>query len=115
MAHFGAYSTTDPNAATSGWTPLGVGGVLTLGPIQTETAQTIAGAVIADQAGTMLVQQTFDGVNWDVSQSFTIVANVAQTFNVVVIAPAAQIVYTNGGVAQTSIFRLFARTFTLGR
>jgi hypothetical protein len=114
MAHFGAYSTSDPNAAANSWTALGANGVLTLGPMQTETAQTIAGSVFSDQSGTMLVQQTFDGSNWDISQSFTVVGGTAQSFNVSVIAPVSQIVYTNGATPQGT-FRLFARTFTLGR
>jgi hypothetical protein len=115
MAHFGAYNTGDPNAGPQGYTPLANNGVVTLGPMGTETAQSIAFSIFTDQAGTLLVQQTFDGINWDISQSFAVVASTAQSGVVPVIAPSSQIVFTNTGGSTQTVMRLFARTFATGR
>lgn len=103
MAHFG--STT---------TPLGANGTITVGPIQTDTAQNIAGSVFSDKAGTLFIEQTFDGINFDISVSQAVAANTPASFSQAIIAPVVQLRYVNGGVAQTA-FRLYSRSFTTGR
>lgn len=69
---------------------------------------TIQIAVIADQAsGTngLSIQQSTDGSNWDITDTYTIPASTGKTFSVQVAARYFRIVYTNGGTGQTS-FRL---------
>lgn len=121
MSRFLSYNTDD---AGTGNLPLGANGVATLGPIEVGGSSRLAGSVYADQAGTMLVQQTFDywstgGIpnptpHWDVTQSFTIVATTPQTIDVDVIAPVVQIVYTNGATPITSDLRIFLRAYGPG-
>ncbi len=71
----------------------------------------IVGTVISDQAGTLLVEQSPDGANWDVSSSFAVAAGATegdgQGFSVEVVAPWTRLKYTNGATAQT-VFRLYA-------
>lgn len=110
MAHFGSYNTSDTSTSNL---PLQKNETLTLGPIQTERAQFIAGSIFADQTGALQVQQSFDGEHWDISQEVTVEASKGQGFNIQVIAPYAQLVYKNGTTNQT-VFRLFARTFVSG-
>lgn len=71
----------------------------------------IVGTVISDQAGTLLVEQAPDGINWDVASSFAVTAGAAegdgQGFSVEVVAPSMRLKYTNGATPQT-VFRLYA-------
>lgn len=62
----------------------------------------------SDQAGTTYIDQSFDGINWDTSQSFAIGIG-DNSFEENLIAPWIQIRYINGGTAQTYM-RLFVRT-----
>lgn len=68
----------------------------------------IAVNVIASHAsGTdgLQIQQSSDGTNWDIVDSYTIAANTAKVFTMQVAARYFRVVYTNGGTLQTS-FRL---------
>jgi hypothetical protein len=51
------------------------------------------------------IQQSSDGTNWDIKDTYTITANEGKTISVGTSGKFFRIVYTNGGVAQT-IFRL---------
>lgn len=86
-----------------------------IGPIQTDHAQTIAGSIYADQAGELLVQQTFDGTHWDISEKIAVVAKTAKSFSVAIIAPVAQVVFKNTSATDQTEMRLYTRTFTSGR
>jgi hypothetical protein len=67
----------------------------------------IVGSVFADQAGTLYVEQSGDGVDWrDVVDSFSVVANQGIGFSVEKVVPYARVRYVNGATAQTE-FRLF--------
>jgi len=106
MSHFSSYSTGDEGSAA-------LGANASIPPMQITGGvdAVVAGYVISDQAGVLVISQTFDGTNWDISQSFTYSAlGIGLTFNVDIIAPSFQISYTNGGEAQ-SYMRLFARSF----
>jgi hypothetical protein len=111
MAHFSSYNTSD---SQSGATVLAGNASITPIQIQTGIAGVIAGTIISDQAGTLTIAQSFDGSNWDSGSNLqapiAVAAGVAQSFNVTVIAPFAQISYTNGAVTQ-GYMRLFARAF----
>ena len=65
----------------------------------------IVGSVYADQTGNLYVNQSYDGKNWDVQSTVTVSASTPTGFNIAVVAPYQQIVYTNGSTAQ-STFRL---------
>lgn len=82
--------------------------------LQTDLAQNITGTVFADQAGTLYIEQSFDGTNFDVSASYSIAANTGEGFSEPVLAPSARIRFVNGGTAQTAHFRLFGRASSRG-
>jgi hypothetical protein len=114
MPHFSSYNTSDPNAVAAGYTPLTADQVLVLGPMQTDRAQVVAGSVYSDQAGVLMVQQSFDGINWDIADTIDVTAaTVSGGFMVNILAPTIQLTYTNGGANQGT-FRLFARTYATG-
>ena len=102
MAHFS--STT---------TALNSGQTVTLGPFQTDRGQNITGTVFADQAGTLYIEQSFDGTNWDKSTSISVSASAGQGFTEAIIAPIARVRYVNGGTNQGT-FRLYARAIQTG-
>jgi hypothetical protein len=66
----------------------------------------IVGSVYADQAGTLYVEQSPDGTNWDVVDSFSISAGAGLGFSVEKVCPYARVRYVNGATAQ-SVFRLY--------
>jgi 5-hydroxyisourate hydrolase-like protein (transthyretin family) len=67
----------------------------------------IVGSVYSDQNGTLNVQQSPDGTNWDVTSTFTVTGGTGQGFSVEVVAPYMRLDYVNGTTAQTT-FRLYA-------
>jgi hypothetical protein len=66
----------------------------------------LTGTVFTDQDGTLLVEQSPDGFNWDASTSIAVTGGVGLGWSVDIIAPWVQLVYNNGDTAQT-IFRLY--------
>lgn len=103
-----SYNTSDNQ---TGNTPLTANQTITIGPFQTGVANKVAGSVFADQTGTLYIEQSFDGgSNYDIGQSFSVVANVAQTLDLDVIAPIARARYVNGGTGQGTL-RIFLRAF----
>lgn len=87
--------------------------VQTYGPIQPGSADTIVGSVVSDQGGTLLIEQSWDNVNFDISKSITVVANTAQALNEVIYLPFVRLKYTNGGTNQ-GVFRLYLRSVSAG-
>jgi hypothetical protein len=67
----------------------------------------IVGSVYCDQDGTLNVQQSPDGTDWDVTSTFTVTGGTGQGFSVEVVAPYMRLDYVNGTTAQTT-FRLYA-------
>lgn len=67
----------------------------------------ITGTCFADQAGTLYVDQSSDGTNWDVIDSWAVSANAGIGFTVELVGRYVRIRYVNGTNAQ-SVFRLFA-------
>lgn len=64
--------------------------------------------VFTDQASAtdgLSLQQSSDGTNWDITDTYTIPASTGKTFSVQPAARFFRIVYTNGGIIQTA-FRL---------
>lgn len=116
MGTFASYNTDDP---TSGATPLGAGGVATIGPIQTGVAHRIAGSCFSDTAGSLSIQQSFDsgdhgGVHWDIVDTIAVVGGTGVKLDLDVIAPNLQVVFTNGGAVQAHL-RVFVRVFGVSR
>jgi hypothetical protein len=79
----------------------------------TDRADSISGTVIADQGGTLFVEQSFDGTNWDLSDSIAVVANTGQGFSKTLYAPYVRLRYVNGATGQGS-FRLYSRFTSAG-
>lgn len=90
-------STTDPLPANGTWTSPEDGVTFT---------GRVVGTVFADQPGTLYVEQSPDGNNWDVVDSFDVSANAGLGFSVEKVAPYARVRYVNGAADQT-VFRLF--------
>lgn len=88
-------------------TPLGISGVYTSAQFSTAGFGRVIGTVFSDQAGTLVIQQSSDGINYDASTSVNVAASTKTSFSVEVVAPYVQLVYTNGTTAQT-VFRLYS-------
>jgi len=92
-------------------TPLGIDAVSTSAFVRCDQVSKVLGSAYADQAGTLKVQMSADGVNVDHEESIDIAAATpGGGFVVDLILPYVRLEYTNGGVAQTE-FRcnLFGR------
>jgi hypothetical protein len=112
MSSFMSYNTSDGSQS-----PLLANAPTTVGPFFTGIASKIAGSVISDQSGTLLVQQSMNWnpnpaitTNWDISQSFTVTGGTPVTIDIDVVGPVARAVFTNGATNQTYM-RLFLRAF----
>ncbi|MEM4847321.1 MAG: hypothetical protein QW794_06160 [Thermosphaera sp.] len=62
--------------------------------------------VFANQAGTLYVEQSPDGSNWDVSESISVSASVGVAVVREIAARYCRVRYVNGATAQT-VFRLY--------
>jgi len=89
-------------------TALGIGATYTGAAFNVEEYGKIIGVCLADQDGTLYVDQRSDGTNWDSRETLAYVASDPMGFVVEVMGNEARIVFTNGAVAQTT-FRLQAR------
>ena len=94
-------------------TPLLTSGVFTSGTLITDTYDRAVGSVFADQAGTLYVEQSFDGTNWDISKSISVTASAGQAFSEELVAPYFRARYVNGGTDQGA-FRLRIRASSAG-
>lgn len=92
--------------------PLAANATYTSNAVSMGAFDKIVGSVYANETGTLYINQSFDGTNWDVQSSITVDASTPTGFNISVVAPYAQVVYTNGGTAQTT-FRLHVGGKTL--
>lgn len=93
---------------------LGNAGVYDSGAQRTLLYDNITGTVFANQAGTLNVEQSFDGTNWDTNSSTAVSASTGTSFNVTVVAPWYRLRYVNGATPQTT-FRLSARLAAAGK
>lgn len=74
-----------------------------------ERHDTVQGSVKADQSGTLHVEQSPDGTNWDFDTTVAVTANTGAVFSVRLDTPYWRLRYVNGSTPQTS-FRLQATT-----
>ncbi len=97
-------STTTPLDADAEW----------ISPLrQADRQDAVVGYVIADQDGTIFIEQSGDGVNWDISEEESVTANEVNQFSEDLIVGAWRIRFVNGSSDQTE-FRLFAKTSSAG-
>lgn len=95
-------------------TALGASGTYTTtGTFGLAGYKSIVGSAYSDQDGTLLVEQSQDGTNWDVQSTVTVTGGSPSAgFDVDVVGTYGRLTYTNGATAQTT-FRLYARGKTL--
>lgn len=60
-------------------------------------ADTLTGILWADAAGTLFIEQSADGTNWDLSQSIAAVVSTGVAISVAIVAPFIRARYVNGG------------------
>lgn len=101
MAYFGHTETLDANEE------------VVLGPTNTDRADTITGGAWSSHAGTLFVEQSGDGDNWDLSEEVAVGAGNGEGFSVPLFLPYVRIRYVNGGTA-TDATRIFARFGSAG-
>jgi hypothetical protein len=89
--------TTTPLAANASWTS---------STDSSPYTRFICGSVYADQPGTLYVEQSPDGANWDIVDSYSVSAGTGLKFSVEKVLPYARVRYVNGATAQT-VFRLY--------
>jgi len=91
-------STTTPLAANAEW----------VSPVDDSVyTRYVCGSAYADQPGTLYVEQSPDGSNWDVVDSFSVSAGTGLKFSVEKVLPYLRVRYVNGAADQT-VFRLYA-------
>jgi hypothetical protein len=84
---------------------LGNAETYTSAALMSDTYDRAVGTVKSDQSGTLYVEQSGDGTNWDVSQSIAVTGGAGQSFSVALVAAYFRTRYVNGATPQTS-FRL---------
>jgi len=74
-----------------------------------ERHDSITGAVFADKGGTLHIEQSADGVHWDVSADYEIESKDGKGFTEELVLPYWRLRYVNGSEAQEE-FRISATT-----
>lgn len=96
--------TTTPLAGAGVWTDI----------LQAGREDTIVGLVFSDQGGTLNIEHSIDGQNWDVNDApITVAIGVGQVFERKVYGAYLRLRYVNGATPQT-VFRLGARFSSAG-
>lgn len=93
-------------------TPLGAAGTVSL-DMQAGREDYVVGMVFSDQAGTLYIEQSMDGTNWDISTSYVVVASDGKGFKEDVFAPYVRVRFVNGATPQGA-FRMTARFSSSG-
>jgi hypothetical protein len=99
-------------------TALAGAGTFTSPDMMTNTEDRLQGVVLADQTGTLFVEQGYPSavggtVTWAVSKSIAVVANTGQAIDEALVAPKWRLRYVNGATPQTS-FALHAHATSSG-
>ena len=83
--------------------------------LETGAADNVVGAVFADQAGTLYIEQSIDGgTNWDISSSYAITANDGKGFSEPIYCPLARIRFVNTAASAQTAFRIAAKLSSAG-
>lgn len=97
MSSVNLITNTTPLAASAAWTS----------SIQQLTRATeIVGSVIADEPGTLYIDQSGDGTHFDITESYAVTPNIGVAIETDVIDQWFRVRYINGANAQ-AVFRLF--------
>lgn len=94
-------------------TPLDVDEEVVIGQISPGLADHVAGLVFSDQDGSLKVDQSSDGENWDYVETVEVTGSTGEGFSFPVYAPYVRVRYINGGVAQ-DVFRVSVKTSSAG-
>ena len=70
------------------------------------------GSVYASHQGTLYVDQSPDGTNWDIRDQFDVAGGVGRTYEVDLHARYVRVYYVNGPTNQTA-FRLYGKLFVI--
>lgn len=81
-------------------TALTSGSTYTSPTFNTDRYSEIDGAVFADQAGNIFIEQSGNGTNWDVSTTYAVTASTGKFFSEKVVLPFFRVRYVNGGTGQ---------------
>jgi hypothetical protein len=87
-------------------TPLDANGSWTSSTDSSVYTRYICGSVYADQPGTLYIEQSPNGTNWDIVDSYSVSAGTGLKFTVEKVLPYARVRFENGATAQT-VFRLY--------
>ena len=91
---------------------LGSNGTWTSSAIKTNLAGSVRGIVFSDKGGSLTIEFSSDGTNWDYkTTAISVTGGTGKSFNEAIVAPYFRLVYTNGATAQTE-FRIAANTYT---
>jgi len=71
----------------------------------TSNFKRIIGSCFSDQDGSVFIEQSYDGTDWDISSSYAYSANEKLGIDISVVATYARARFVNGAVDQT-IFRM---------
>jgi hypothetical protein len=80
----------------------------------TERQDTVAGMVYSDKSGQLHIQQSADGVNWDIDTTYSVTAADGKGFSESLLAPYWRIVFTNDSGSDQTTFRISAHTISGG-
>ncbi len=81
--------------------PLAGGGTVTFNAFGISGLTRAAGYVFTNQPGTLFVEQSIDGVNFDIQSATAVVANVAALVNQLLVGTSARVRFLNTGGLQT--------------
>ena len=81
--------------------------------IITGTADFITGLAFSDQSGSLRIEQSADGTNWDYSTTVAVTGGTGAKFKEDIVAPFVRVRYINGATPQT-VFRISARVASSG-
>ena len=98
---------------TSSNTPLVANAVYSSGTLQTSGDDRVIGLIFSSGNGTLYVEQSSDGANWDLSKSVAVVGGTGQGYSEELLAPYYRIRFVNGAADQTA-FRLTVKTSSAG-
>ena len=88
-------------------TALGAGATYTGDSVEVDKYTRLCGTVIADQDGTIYIDQSPDGTNWDYTSSFNFTANDGLAFSVEVVCPYARMRVTNTSSSDQTYLRAY--------
>lgn len=94
------------SSVNSSATPLGISGVFTGTGVDVTAYASATVTVFADQASAangLSIQQSINGTNWDITDTYTVSASSSKNIAVPIFGQYLRVVYTNGGVAQGAL------------